>query len=59
TNLPQVVVATAHPAKFSETIRASLGQSPEWPEIHDELFQLPERIEVIEPDTSELERLIR
>jgi threonine synthase len=59
TNLPQVVVATAHPAKFSETIRASLGHSPEWPEIHDELFQLAERIEVIEPDTSELERLIR
>ncbi len=59
TNLPQVVVATAHPAKFSETIAASLGRSLEWPDFQDDLFERDERIEVIDPDASELEPLIR
>ena len=59
TNRPQVVVATAHPAKFADTITASLGRSFDWPEINDDLLQSEERIVVIEPETSELEPLIR
>jgi threonine synthase len=58
-NRPQVVVATAHPAKFADTITASLGRSFDWPEINHDLLQSEERIEVIEPEVSELERLIR
>jgi threonine synthase len=59
TNLPQVVVATAHPAKFAETITASLGRVLDWPEIDRELLEGEERIEVIDAKASELERLIR
>ncbi|MEX2251644.1 MAG: threonine synthase [Acidimicrobiia bacterium] len=59
TALPQVVVATAHPAKFSETISASLGHTPAWPDLGSELFELPERIVVIDPTASDLEPLIR
>jgi threonine synthase len=58
-NRPQVVVATAHPAKFADTITASLGRSFDWPEINHDLLQGEERIVVIEPEASELERLIR
>jgi len=58
-NLPQVVVATAHPAKFAETITASLGRSFDWPDIHHGVFDREERIVVIDPDASDLERLIR
>jgi threonine synthase len=54
-----VVVATAHPAKFAETITASLGRSFDWPEINHDLLQSEERIVVIEPETSALEQLIR
>jgi threonine synthase len=59
TALPQVVVATAHPAKFSETIAASLGQGMDWPDLGPDLFQREERIMVIDSDPSELEQLIR
>jgi len=59
TSLAQVVVATAHPAKFSETIEASLGDVPVGPEALGDLLQLPERIQVIDPDVSELEPMIR
>lgn len=51
TGLPQLVVATAHPAKFSDDV-----SPPEW---FDSLDDLPEREVTIDPDTSELEHLIR
>ena len=59
TSLPQVVVATAHPAKFSETIAASLGHAMTWPDIGQDLFDRNERIAVIDPEASALEPLIR
>lgn len=51
TERPQLVVATAHPAKFSDEV-----SPPEW---FDSLDDLPEREVTIDPDTSELEHLIR
>ena len=59
TALPQVVVATAHPAKFSETITASLGHAMTWPDIGLDLFDRNERISVIDPEASGLEPFIR
>lgn len=48
---PQLVVATAHPAKFSNEV-----SPPDWFESLDDL---PEREVTIDPDASELEHLIR
>jgi threonine synthase len=59
TTQPQVVVATAHPVKFSETIRESLGQTLQWPDLASGLFDIEERIVVIDPEPSALEPLIR
>jgi threonine synthase len=59
TNRPQVVVATAHPAKFSETVASVVGRTLVWTDLHGDLLQRPERIEAINPDASELETLIR
>ncbi len=51
TDLPQLVVATAHPAKFDDSIAP-----PAWfPDLGD----LPERVSTIEASTSELERFLR
>ncbi len=51
TDRPQLVVATAHPAKFSDSI-----PPPDW---FPSLEGLQEHEVVIDPDTSELEPLIR
>ena len=48
---PQLVVGTAHPAKFSPEV-----SPPDWFESLDDL---PERAVTIDPSTSELEPLIR
>jgi threonine synthase len=56
---PQVVVATAHPAKFPATIAESLGQVLDWPDLAPGLFDLEERIVVIDADSSALEPFIR
>jgi threonine synthase len=59
TSRPQVVVATAHPGKFSATIAASLGQTLDWPDLAPGLFDLEERIVLIDADSSALEPFIR
>jgi threonine synthase len=56
---PQVVVGTAHPAKFAEAVRQSVGRTPEPPPGFDDLARKPERSVVIDADPSELDRLIR
>lgn len=48
---PQVVVATAHPSKFSSEVRP--------PARFAELFELPERIVAIDPIPTELAGVIR
>lgn len=51
TDRPQLVVATAHPAKFNPVIPAPAGYS--------DLSRLPERVVTIGNDPSELRRLLR
>jgi len=51
TDLPQLVVATAHPAKFDDSIAP-----PEWfPDLGD----LPERVSTIGTTSSELDGFLR
>lgn len=51
TERPQLVVATAHPAKFLDRVAL--------PERLSDLFDLPERLVTIDNDASELARLVR
>lgn len=55
----QLVVATAHPAKFAEAVTDATGVTPEPPARFASLFDLPERIVTVDPDPSELVDLIR
>ncbi len=57
--LPQVVVATAHPAKFAETVEQATGVRPGLPEGLEDLFDRPENMVTIPVDASALDSLIR
>lgn len=56
---PQVVVATAHPAKFAEAVEQSVGRRPEPPPGFDQLMEREERSVLIDADASDLDRLLR
>jgi threonine synthase len=56
---PVVVVATAHPAKFAEAVERAVGRRPNPPPGFEDLSQKAERLMIIEPDPSELDRLLR
>jgi threonine synthase len=47
--VPVVVLSTAHPAKFPEAIEAATGQKSPLPERLSRLFELQEKVAVIEP----------
>lgn len=49
--VPMVVLETAQPAKFEETIREALGQEPVRPADLAGIENLPQRVEVMAPDT--------
>ena len=53
-----VIVSTAHPAKFPETIIDALGESPPVPERIREVMDLPERTQVIDADFDALVGLL-
>ncbi len=57
-NTPMVVVSTAHPAKFSETIEQVIGTQVELPPQLAEIAQLPERYRRISNDPNELKKLM-
>ncbi|MBL8445334.1 MAG: threonine synthase, partial [Zoogloeaceae bacterium] len=48
--MPTVVLETALPVKFSETIRDALGRDPERPHELDGIEALPQRVEIMAPD---------
>ena len=56
---PVVVVSTAHPAKFGDTVKRAVGKRPKAPPGFEDLSKKPERLMVIDPDPSELDRLLR
>jgi threonine synthase len=55
----QVVVGTAHPAKFADAVQRAVGRAPETPPGFEDLSAKPERLAVIEADPSELDNLLR
>ena len=55
---PQVVLSTAHPAKFPDAIEAITGERPALPERLAGLLTAHERFAVIDNDLSAAERLV-
>ena len=58
-DVPQLVVATAHPAKFADAVEAAVGFRPQPPERLAHIFELEERVVTIDNDASALEEMIR
>jgi threonine synthase len=56
---PNLVVSTAHPAKFGDVVFGAVGRRPELPPGFDRLMDLPERVVTIDASPSELDMLIR
>jgi threonine synthase len=56
---PQVVVGTAHPAKFADAVQRAVGRAPHAPPGFEDLDDKPERVTVIDADPSELDKLLR
>jgi threonine synthase len=56
--IPLICLETALPAKFEDTIREALGRVPERPAGLENLERLPQRFEVMDPDTDAVKRFI-
>jgi threonine synthase len=56
---PVVVLATAHPAKFPDAVKAASGVYPELPPALSDLRKRPERIEVLPNNLEAVQRYVR
>ncbi len=57
-DVPMIVLETALPAKFAETIVEALGREPERPAAMQGIEQLPKRFTVMKPDADAVKRYI-
>jgi len=48
-NIPMICLATAHPAKFSDMVKAATGIEPETPEVIKDIFTKEQRCEIMPP----------
>jgi threonine synthase len=58
-NAPVVTLATAHPAKFPAAVEAATGIEPALPAWLSDLYERPERFDVLANDPSAIESFIR
>jgi threonine synthase len=56
--IPMIVLETALPAKFNETIREALGRDAERPAGFENIEALPQRFEVMAPDVEKMKAFI-
>ena len=56
--LPLICLETALPAKFEETIIEALGRKPERPAAMVGIENLPQRVEIMEADVTQLKKFI-
>ena len=56
--VPMVVLETAQPIKFGETIREALDREAERPAAFDGLEALPQRFEVVKADAQQVKDFI-
>lgn len=57
-DMPMVVLETAQPVKFAETIREALGRDPIRPDGFEGMEDLPQHVEVMEPDVAAVKQFI-
>ncbi len=57
--IPNIVLSTAHAAKFPDAVEAACGVRPELPAWLEGLMTRPEHITVMKNDQSEVERFVR
>ena len=57
-NIPMIVLETAQPAKFEETIREALGSEPVRPADLAGIEKLPQRVVVMAPDVAAVKQFI-
>jgi len=55
---PLVCLATAHPAKFPETVNKALGFSIKLPKEIEKLYNLPQKFEILPADTEKVKTFI-
>lgn len=58
TTVPNIVLSTAHPAKFPDAVDAACGQRPQLPAWLDGLMTKSEHMKVMKNDQSEIERFV-
>ena len=57
--IPNIVLSTAHPAKFPDAVEAACGVRPQLPAWLDGLMTRSEHITVMKNDSAEVERFVR
>ncbi|MDA9432701.1 threonine synthase [Bradyrhizobium sp. CCBAU 51627] len=58
TTVPNIVLSTAHPAKFPDAVESACGQRPQLPAWLDGLMTKSEHMTVMKNDQSEVERFV-
>ncbi len=58
TSIPNIVLSTAHPAKFPDAVEAACGMRPQLPAWLDGLMTKSEHIKVMKNDQSDVERFV-
>ncbi|WP_024516722.1 threonine synthase [Bradyrhizobium sp. Tv2a-2] len=58
TAVPNIVLSTAHPAKFPDAVEAACGVRPQLPAWLDGLMTRNEQVKIMKNDQSEVERLV-
>ena len=56
--VPMVVLETAQPVKFAETIQEALGRDPVRPKDFDGIENLPQRVEVVDASVDQVKAII-
>ncbi len=57
-HVPNIVLSTAHAAKFPDAVEAACGVRPQLPAWLDGLMAKPEQIKVMKNDSAEVERFV-
>ncbi len=57
--IPRIALATAHPAKFPDAVKAATGVSSPLPAVMADIFNRTERFQVLDNDLDAVKRLIR
>jgi threonine synthase len=58
TKIPNIVLSTAHAAKFPDAVEAACGVRPQLPARLDGLMTRPEQVKVIKNDQAEVEKFV-